>query len=586
MLNRSQKNFWKKFFLPLQNWPRYLASGLGGGLLWVPVLEPKLSWAQQQPALPPALPLPSVPPRPGIDPLPAPVLPPPEQLLLDPKLQPGLPPVPAVPETAGRISVARFEVVGSTVFSAAELAALTAPFLNRPLSFQELWQVAEVITQRYQALGYVTSGAFVPAGQTFAAVDGTVKIQVSEGYLKDIQVTGTGRLSPSYVRRRLRLASRGPLNINRLVEALRLLQLNPLFRTITAELEQGSLPGTSLLRVQAVLAPTFSAELDLDNQQTPSAGSWRRSLQLRHANLAGQGDEIALGYTNSVGSNAISFSYTYPINARNGTLSLQFQPQWNAIIEPPFNQLDIQGQATELSLSYRQPILQTPQREFALGLSLARKQSQNRLAGIPFPLSPGADSDGMTRLNLLRFSQDYLQRNPQQVIAGRSQLTFGMSDGPIEPFAAWLGQAQWVRQWAPDSLVLVRANLQLSNRPLVPLEQLSLTGAETVRGYRQNLILASSGAILNAEARIALVRVPKVQGLLQFTPFFDLGHRFDRVEDPFPSTVATLGVGVRWQMWRRLLLGVDYGVPLIAVPSAGNTLQDKGLRFFMNLRVY
>jgi hemolysin activation/secretion protein len=536
-------------------------------------LLPQVAKAQTPPPLVPnqanpVLPVPPIPeslPTPSLPSPAPPVLPPPDQLL-----PPATPPANlpgTIPGTTGTVTVSRFEVVGSTVFSEEELATLTQPFLNRPLNFRQLWQVAEVVTQKYRAGGYVTSGAFIPAQQTFAPQGGTVKIQVVEGTLAEIQVSGTGRLHPSYVRRRLERAGRGPLNIDRLVEALQLLQVNPLFKSISAELEQGNRPSTSILRVRAELARALAVEAGVDNFQTPSAGSWRGSLQLRQANLAGQGDGLDVSFVNSQGSNALSFSYTYPINARNGTLNLQVQPQWTQIIEPPFDSLDIRGQSTDIALGFRQPLFQTSRREFAVGLSLARKASQTKLANVPFPLSPGADGDGSTRLNLLRFSQDYLQRSSRQVLAGRSQLTLGLGLGdssrqPIAPdgrFVAWLGQVQWVRQMAPDTLVLVRTNLQLSNRRLVPLEQLSLTGPETVRGYRQNLLLASNSVTVNAEARIPILRVPKVQGLLQLTPFIDVGHRFDAPSDQPPdqlgNTVAAVGIGLRWQMRRRLFIG-------------------------------
>jgi hypothetical protein len=62
-----------------------------------------------------------------------------------------------------------------------------------------------------------------------------------------------------------------------------------------------------------------------------------------------------------------------------------------------------------------------------------------QLANVPFPLSLGADGGGSTRLNLLRFSQDYLQRSPRHVLAGRSQLSLGW--GRPNGCGKWL----WIR---------------------------------------------------------------------------------------------------------------------------------------------
>ncbi|MBX2864655.1 MAG: ShlB/FhaC/HecB family hemolysin secretion/activation protein, partial [Leptolyngbyaceae cyanobacterium MAG.088] len=148
-----------------------------------------------------------------------------------------------IPET---IVVNDFDVVGSTVLNEVDLAEITAPYLNRPLTPADLFEVRSAITQRYVEAGYVNSGAYIPP-QTLN--NGVVKIQVLEGRLTDINVDVDGRLSPGYVRRRLALAGETPLNSERLLDGLRLLQLDPLIETVTAELATGTEPGTSVLDV-------------------------------------------------------------------------------------------------------------------------------------------------------------------------------------------------------------------------------------------------------------------------------------------------------------------------------------------------
>lgn len=63
-------------------------------------------------------------------------------------LPPQAPTIPQVPNLGpGTITVNRFEVVGSTVFSPQTLAKVTAPFTNRPISFAELLQAHSAVTQ-------------------------------------------------------------------------------------------------------------------------------------------------------------------------------------------------------------------------------------------------------------------------------------------------------------------------------------------------------------------------------------------------------------------------------------------------------
>jgi hemolysin activation/secretion protein len=55
------------------------------------------------------------------------------------------------------------------------------------------------------------------------------------------------------------------LNQKRLLEALQLLQLNPLIQNISAELAAGTRPGTSVLEVNVTEAKTFNTQLVADN---------------------------------------------------------------------------------------------------------------------------------------------------------------------------------------------------------------------------------------------------------------------------------------------------------------------------------
>lgn len=377
-------------------------------------------------------------------------LPPPEELLQSP------PPIRTIPTPIQgtdpeTFTVERFNVVGSTVFSPQELDAVLAPFTNRPLTFTELFQARSAIAQLYIDSGYITSGALIPP-QTIRG--GVVTLQVVEGRLEAINVTGTRRLNSEYVR--ARLSPEKPINEKRLRADLQLLKLNPLIKDISAGLKPGSTPQTSVLEVNVTEAKTFNTQLVADNGRTPSVGSFRRRIELSEANLLGLGDGLSLGYSNSDGSNGFDASYALPLNSRNGTVSLSYGNISSDVIEPPFNALDINGNSRYYDITLRQPLTQTPSEEFALGLSATRSESEisSRVLedfGLPpSELSPGADDQGRTRVSAIQFFQDWTKRNASEVIAARSQFSLGIGafnatvndNAPDSRFFYWRGQAQ------------------------------------------------------------------------------------------------------------------------------------------------
>lgn len=524
-----------------------------------------------------------------INPLPSDVLPQPanqEQLLPPPQLPNQ--PILGENDPEAKFRVDRIEVVGSTVFQPADFAAITVPFVGRDVSFAELLQVKDAISKLYTDNGYVTTGALI----TPQAVEaGVIKIQVVEGSLAEIQIVGNRRLRSQYIRDRILLGAGKPLNVPHLMEKLQLLRLDPRIQNLSAELQMGVTPGTNILQVEVREADTFSLTTTLDNGRSPSVGSFRRGVDLQEANLLGLGDTLSVGYANTDGSNSINANYTLPINAHNGTISFGFSQGWNHVIEEPFSVLDIQSDSQSYELGYRQPLVQKPTQELAVGLSFSRQSSQTEL-GIdnigPFRLSPGADENGKTNISALRFFQEYTQRNNQQVFAARSQFSLGVDwfganvneDAPDSRFFAWRGQTQWVRQLAPETLFLVRGDFQLAADSLVPLEQFGLGGQVSVRGYRQDTLLTDNGMLLSAEFRLPVLRAAKMGGLLQLTPFIDVGKGWNtKGENPSKSTLIGTGLGLLWQQNNNFSARLDWGIPLISVEGDGRSLQEKGLYF-------
>jgi hemolysin activation/secretion protein len=105
-------------------------------------------------------------------------------------------------------------------------------------------------------------------------------------------------------------------------------------------------------------------------------------------------------------------------------------------------------------------------------------------------------------------------------------------------------------------------------------------GVDTVRGYQQNQLIADNGILGSVEVRVPLTSDSR---LLQLAPFFEIGTVWNNREiDPDPTTIASLGLGLRWLIKPDLSLRLDYGIPLISVGDQGNSLQENG--FYFSLR--
>ncbi|TVQ47730.1 MAG: ShlB/FhaC/HecB family hemolysin secretion/activation protein [Gloeocapsa sp. DLM2.Bin57] len=541
-------------------------------------IQAKPSLAQTIPR--PQLPSPETPPE-------LELLPPLEDLLPTP---PSLPPPTLLPPetTPEAITITQFQVVGSTVFSAEELAEQLELYLNRPLSFNELIQAAEEITRLYYEQGYITSGAFIPP-QTIT--DNQLTIQVIEGKIENIEIIGLNRLKHGYIRKRINLATPAPVNLEKLLNALQLLQLDPLIASLSAELSPGVAPGSSILLLEVTEARAVELLLSFDNYRNPSVGTERLLGQLTHYNLTGYGDRFNLRYYITEGGDSIDeLSYGFFVNPSNGTITLRHRRSQSEVITSPFAQLDLDSRYRQYQISYRQPIRQTPNQQLAIGITADWQQSNTTILNIPFPIARGSEEDGYSRIFALRFFQEYIYRNSQEVFLVNSQFNLGLDtfnatinvEGPDSQFFSWQGQLQYLRLLNRDTTLLVRGDIQLTPDSLLSLEQYSLGGVYSVRGYPQDALIADNGLFLSTEVRFNLAKIPNWNATLQLGPFIDFGTVWN--SDDFPlikNTLASTGLTVQFLVGDKFRAKLDYGIPLIDLNNTGNSLQENGFYFLI-----
>ncbi|MFM6281585.1 MAG: ShlB/FhaC/HecB family hemolysin secretion/activation protein, partial [Dolichospermum sp.] len=472
----------------------------------------------------------------------------------------------------------------------------------KEITFADLISVESRINNLYRNQGYINSAAVIEP-QNISAQDGIVKVTIIEGGIENIVIKGTRRLKPDYIRSRLGLSTKAPLNQNRILEALQLLKTDPQIQDISAQISQGVRPDLSVLEVTVKEADTFHIDIFTNNGRSPSVGSWRRGMTITDNNLSGWGDSFILNYSNTDGSNALDVSYGLPVNPRNGTIKFSGGITKTNITEPPFDQLDITGNSSYYEIGFNQPLWQTPSQELGLGLAFSRQISKTKLGPDGFPLSIGANDNGETRISKIAFSQNWVTRNSKSVLGLYSQFNFGLgvldattnNNGiPDSHFFAWRGQGQYVRSLnrQNDMLLMVRSNLQLSKESLVPLEQFGIGGFSSVRGYRQDALLKDNGFLLSTELQFPIIRTVNQQGGLSLIPFVDFGTGWSssNTKNINPgntskdgSLVAT-GLGLQWKS-QQFKARIDWGHTLTDINSQDQKSSENRLYFSVESRL-
>ncbi|MGI9332872.1 MAG: ShlB/FhaC/HecB family hemolysin secretion/activation protein, partial [Gammaproteobacteria bacterium] len=146
----------------------------------------------------------------------------------------------------------------------------------------------------------------------------------------------------------------------------------------------------------------------------------------------------------------------------------------------------------------------------------------------------------------------------------------------------------WARRFGRNRNEFVfRTDVQISNDPLLPLEQFAIGGAGSVRGYRENRLVRDNGWVSSAELRVPVFHDEMGVSRTQLLAFFDYGRSWNTdLSTPDPSTITSAGLGIRWSptpRWKTALYGA---VPFRNFDDSNDDLQDAGIHFSISHRLF
>ncbi len=487
--------------------------------------------------------------------------------------------------------VSEYRFIGNTIFSDTELRELTRDYQGRRVSYEELQSLSRLVTLFYVRQGYVTSGATISRIQA----DGTAELRVTEGVLDRVTVEGARYFRPKVLQQRVMPRENRIVNIREIERKVQDLLDDARIDRLDAELVPGSRRGEAELRLRVEETRPFEIALELSNEQSPGVGREQTELRLRHLNLSGSGDVLEGSYAKSQGVDDLQIQYQRPIAPfamlPGATFGLRFASTRSENREDPFRPLDIRSRAATYALDLSLPVYSGDRVDASVSLAAEVRNSRSFLLGDGFAFSEGVEPDGSTRVRVLRLSQEATFRGANRVLALRS--TFSLGSGAlgatserVEPdgrFVSWLGRLRYAQRLAwLDATAIVRLDVQLSNDPLFSLEQFSVGGVSSVRGYRRSLLLRDTGVTGSVEVRIPVWRRVSGDPLLEVAPFYDFGSaRNVRRPTPGLQSLSSAGVGFRTRIGFGMLAELYVAESFRDVPSSSDdtALSDRGIHF-------
>lgn len=457
---------------------------------------------------------------------------------------------------------------------------------NRPIDDRLLAAIAQVIEVFMKSSGYALATAVIPP-QSIA--EGGLRVAVLPGKVRNIKFEGNRWFSESLLREKLRIERGGAVQISELDRALGWTNTSP-FRKVKLHVEP--VPETGEADLIFGVQESFPLRLTAGYENTGNEilGYDRYSASITYGNLWGRDHQLSYQQAISSSSKLLqvhAFDYRAPLPWRH-TLALSGS---YARVNPSFysglfSQL---GKSVNADLKYSLPV-RLKRWEGELTANLSFKQSNNNLefGGIP---ALGTTSDIFAgSVTAAAFRADPRGR---WVLSGTLTASPGGINSrndddsyhEVRPGARarylyaqfW---AQRVTQFAPGLNSILRLSTQLASTNLLPSEQFSAGGANTVRGYEERVLSGDGGYIATHELQRTLPslslgrRLPKLDTSVAF--FWDYGRtitKYPPIGDPKSAYLSSVGLGLRCSVGNYLSASADYGRQLeeIEIPGAAHS---------------
>jgi hemolysin activation/secretion protein len=245
--------------------------------------------------------------------------------------------------------------------------------------------------------------------------------------------------------------------------------------------------------------------------------------------------------------------YSIPISPDGTRAELYGSAMHSEIIDGPFDDLDIKADSETMGVKFVHPFSRDPANLFSTSLTGEWWRSKTYLLGGGFSFVEGPD-DGVAKATVVRAGADWRKRSARSVFAASMQVSVGLDaldatqahgNAPDGEFVSTRLRAQWARRVDfLDSQFITRFDAQFANRALLGMEQMTLGGRWSIRGYRENTLIRDNGAIGSVEWRVPLFVEASGRVVLEMGPFVDLSYSWNTNRGEIgPHDLNSAGLG-------------------------------------------
>ncbi len=473
----------------------------------------------------------------------------------------GVPSLDVPPGAAETILIIRdISVVGATVYTPAQLAELYSDLIGETVTLKAVYDVAQRITAKYGADGYVLSRAIVPP-QQLDPKGATVRIQVVEGYVEKVewppQLATYVDFFSDYA---ARITSERPANIRTIERNLLLAGDLPGLRFKNSLRPHPSKVGAAILVVEVTTKP-----VDLfgrvDNRGTTARGPMQFLVNATANNLLHSHEAFSVTAAGAFETKELQYysaSYRKVLNSDGLSFSANASYGFGRPGTPELELLRYRTKSLFLDAALNYAVIRSRERNFSVGGSWFASDDRGSFFDLP-------DTPPST-LDRLRGFRLRAEADAADQFAGISQVLFVFSQG-IEGLGSTQngnelasranGRVDFtkmelslsrIQPMMPGFSLLTAVYGQYALTPLLTSELCGYGGRLFGRAYDPSAIISDSCLEFLGEVRYDFPVIPPALTQTQLYAFADHGWLHNLA--PVPGTLvkvdaSSIGAGVR-----------------------------------------
>jgi hemolysin activation/secretion protein len=487
----------------------------------------------------------------------------------------------AAAQSDGRFDIFEFAVEGNSVLPAEAIERAVYPFLGEKRTADDVNAAAEALEKVYQDAGYLTVAVGIPEQ---AITSGVVRLDVTEGRVERLKVTGAEYTLPSRVREQAPSLAEGAVpHFPEVQEDLGRIGRNADLR-VTPLLQPGRRPGAVNVELRMEESVPVHGSISLSNKRSADTDTGRIEASLRYDNLWQRRHSIGISYfavpAHRDQIEVWGLNYAVPLE---DSFIAGFFARSNSNIPTLFDTTSL-GRGDVAGLRWIKPL---PDRgrsishSFSLGLDWkSNEQDTLNIAGSGFSLSQpvkywvmggqysltvGFDSGARLRIGAaLNVGSTAMNERLIDCNGIRAEQFNCRRPGASPSFFISRFDIEGALPLGGGWGVTGRVDLQRSNEPLINSEQFAAGGFDSVRGYLESERLGDEGERVRFEL-VTPGMSPADGFALRGRLFYDwagLRIREAFVGQASRAALESTGIGMRLDAPRGFSLDADWAYAL------------------------